>query len=73
MDIINDALDFERKKLSLRTRDERIRASLKLKSLILSINEIYKKKKDPMLMDIMKRLTLLKRRAESRLKPRMID
>ncbi len=70
MDIINAALDFESKKLSLKTRDDRIRASLQLKSLILSLNEIYKKKKDPTLMDIMKRLTLLKRRAESRLKPR---
>lgn len=70
MDIINTALDFEKKKLILATRDDRIRASIKLKNLILSLNEVYKEEKDPFIMDIMKRLTQLKRKAESRLKGR---
>lgn len=70
MDIINTALDFEKQKLRLVTRDERIRASIMLKKLILDLNEVYKQKKDPFIMDIMKRLTQLKRKAESRLKGR---
>ncbi len=70
MDIINTALDFEKQKLRLVTRDERIRASIILKNLILSLNEVYKQEKDPFIMDIMKRLTQLKRKAESRLKGR---
>ena len=70
MDIINTALDFEKQKLRLVTRDERIRASIMLKNLILSLNEVYKQEKDPFIMDIMKRLTQLKRKAESRLKGR---
>lgn len=68
MDLVKKALEFENTKLSLATRDDRIKASIKLKNLILSLNEIYKKEKDPFIMDIMKRLTLLKRKAESRLK-----
>jgi len=71
MDIVTTALDFEKKKLRLATRDDRIKASIQLKSLILSLNEIYKEKKDPFIMDIMKRLTALKRKAESRLKIRI--
>lgn len=70
MDIINTALDFEKKKLRLVTRDDRIRASIMLKNLILNLNEVYKQEKDPFIMDIMKRLTKLKRKAESRLKGR---
>ncbi len=71
MDIINTALNFEKEKLRLATRDDRIKASMKLKNLILSLNEIYKQEKDPFIMDIMKRLTILKRKAESRLKLRI--
>ena len=71
MDIIHTALEFEKKKLRLATRDDRIKASIKLKNLILSLNEIYKREKDPFIMDLMKRLTQLKRRAESRLKIRI--
>ena len=51
--------------------NDRIKASMKLKNLILSLNEIYKQEKDPFIMDIMKRLTILKRKAESRLKLRI--
>ena len=71
MNIINEALQYEKQKIVLKSRDDRIKASLKLKNLILSLNEIYKKESDPAIMDIMKRLTIIKRKAELRLKGRL--
>ena len=68
MELVEKALEFEHRKLSLRSTNERILASREVKSLILGINEIYKKTKNPELMDIMKRLTVIKQKAEKRLK-----
>ena len=51
---------------SLSTSD-RIEISRKAKTLILELNEIYKRKKDDHIMDIMKRLTVIKRKVEKRL------
>lgn len=67
MDLIERALEFEsRKKSSLSTSD-RIRLSREAKELILSLNEIYKENKDSEIMDIMKRLTVIKKKIEKRL------
>ena len=71
MDIINDALRFEKKKKVFKSRDDRIKASRKLKDLILNLNEEYKRERDPAIMEIMKRLTDIKRKVESRLKGRL--
>lgn len=71
MDLINEALEYEQRKLSLKTTSDRITASKKLKSLILGLNEIYKENKNPELMDIMKRLTVIKRKVEKRLNLRI--
>lgn len=68
MDILERALEFEQRKMSFTTNSERIVASREVKDLILGINELYKEKKDPELMDLMKRLTVLKRKIEKRLK-----
>jgi len=38
----------------------------------LALNEIYKRKKDEQIMDIMKRLTAIKRKVEKRLKGRAL-
>jgi hypothetical protein len=67
MDLVQKALEFEQRKISLKTTNERIIASKEVKSLILGINEIYKKTKNPNLMDLMKRLTVIKKKAEKRL------
>ncbi len=67
MSIIEQALEFEKRKLSLRSTDDRIVASQEAKSLILNLNEIYKVNKDQTIMDLMKRLTAIKRKVESRL------
>lgn len=68
MELVEKALEFEQRKLSLKSTNDRIIAAQKVKSMILGINEIYKKTKNPELMDIMKRLTVIKQKAEKRLK-----
>ncbi len=69
-ELINEALQFEQQKLTLRTTSDRIVASRKAKELILRLNEIYKETKDATIMDLMKRLTVIKRKVEKRLKGR---
>ncbi|WP_246849059.1 hypothetical protein [Aquimarina sp. U1-2] len=54
--------------MSNMTTSDRVAASREAKSLVLRLNEIYKKTKDSELMDLMKRLTEKKRRIEKRLK-----
>ncbi len=70
MDLIEKALEFETRKRKFQTTSDRILASREAKELILSLNEIYKKTKDANLMDIMKRLTVIKQKIEKRLKGR---
>ena len=70
MDIIEKALEFEQRKTSFKTTSERIVASRDAKALILGLNEIYKENKDPEIMDLMKRLTVIKQKIEKRLKGR---
>lgn len=68
MDIINEALEFEQIKMKSLSTSDRVEISRKAKRLILSLNEIYKRKKDDGIMDLMKRLTAIKRKVEKRLK-----
>jgi hypothetical protein len=69
-DLINEALQFEQQKTTFKTTSDRIVASRKAKDLILGLNEIYKQNKDAAIMDLMKRLTEVKRKIEKRLKGR---
>lgn len=68
MELIEKALEFETRKKRFPTTSDRIMAAREAKELILSINEVYKKSKDVKLMDLMKRLTVIKQRIERRLK-----
>lgn len=70
MDLINEALAFEKAKMSNMTTSDRVTAAREAKRLILAINEIYKKSKDTNLMDVMKILTVKKKKIEKRLKGR---
>lgn len=70
MEIIDKALEFETRKLSFQTTSDRIVASREVKALILGVNEVYKETKDPELMELMKRLTVIKKKIEVRLKGR---
>lgn len=70
MDLIERATEFENRKFSFKTTSDRILASREVKALILELNEVYKQSKDPNLMDLMKRLTVVKQKIEKRLKGR---
>ncbi|UTD16880.1 hypothetical protein HER15_11890 [Tenacibaculum mesophilum] len=61
MNLLQEALEFEKNYKSFKTRNE----------IILSINEVYKKSKDKKLMDVMKRITTVKQKVEKRLKGRL--
>ncbi|MBT4780542.1 hypothetical protein OAB30_03350 [Polaribacter sp.] len=68
MELIEKALEYEKRKMRFPTTSDRIMAAREAKDLILSLNEVFKKNKDPNIMDIMKRLTVIKQRIEKRLK-----
>ncbi|MDO9038650.1 MAG: hypothetical protein Q7U59_09930 [Lutibacter sp.] len=71
MELVQNALEFEQRKMILKTTNDRVLASREVKSLILGLNEVYKKTKNPELMDLMKRLTVIKRKIEKRLNLRL--
>lgn len=70
MDVIEEAQEFEQIKMKSLSTSDRVEISRKAKRLILDLNEIYKKKKDEQIMDLMKRLTAIKQKVEKRLKGR---
>ncbi|APY12673.1 hypothetical protein J1D01_03680 [Seonamhaeicola sp. NFXS20] len=72
MELIDKALEFEQRKHTFKTTSERIESSREVKALILEINNVYKENKDPELMDLMKRLTVIKQKIEKRLKGRNV-
>jgi hypothetical protein len=71
LNLIEEAIEFEKNHKSFKTRNEKILASRKAKEIVLSINTIYKKNKDQNLMNIMKRITVIKQKLEKRLKGRI--
>lgn len=70
MDMIQRALDFEKAERRSLSTSDRVRITREAKEIILGLNEIYKQNKDPEIMDIMKRLTVIKQKVEKRLKGR---
>jgi hypothetical protein len=72
MDAMNRALEFESRKMSGMTTSDRVESSRQAKSLILELNELYKKDKSDNIMDVMKRLTLIKRKIDKRLNGKMM-
>lgn len=72
LELINKALEFEQRKMRSLSTSDRVKISREAKTLILDLNQIYKSKKDQKIMDIMKRLTAIKRKVEKRLKGPLI-
>ncbi len=68
MELMKKALEFESRKMSNMTTSDRVAASREAKSIILALNEVYKKTKNMEIMDLMKLLTVKKKRIEKRLK-----
>lgn len=69
-DIIEQAHEYNNMSMSHLSTSDRVEASRLGKKIVLALNEIYKKTKDPELMDIMKLVTDKKRKIEKRLKGR---
>ncbi|SFD20854.1 hypothetical protein [Algibacter pectinivorans] len=72
MELIERAIEFENRKMRSLSTSDRVKLSREAKALILDLNEIYKIKKDEKIMDIMKRLTVIKRKIERRLKGKLL-
>ena len=70
MELIEKAIEFENRKHVYKSTNEKIVASREAKTLILELNEIYKENKDSEIMEMMKRLTVIKKKVEKRLKGR---
>jgi hypothetical protein len=70
MEILQEAEVFEKAKMSNMSNSDRVTASREAKRLVLAINIIYKKTKEATLMDLMKRLTIKKKKIDIRLKGR---
>ena len=70
MELIDKALEFEKTSLKSLSTSDLIEISREAKALILSLNEVYKTEKNEEIMEIMKRLTAMKRKVEKRLKGR---
>lgn len=68
MEKIQEANKFLDRRLSHMSTSDRVKASREAKSLVLGLNEIYKRTKDPKLMDIMKAITVKKQKIEKRIK-----
>jgi hypothetical protein len=69
--LIDEAIEFEKNYKSFKSRNEKIIATREAKRIVLSINDFYKKSKDQNLMNVMKRITIIKQKMEKRLKGRV--
>lgn len=65
--VIENAKEFEKRNMKSLSTSDRVKISREAKRLILALNTIYKEKKDEKIMDLMKRLTKMKRKVEKRL------
>ena len=68
MERINEANEFIDMRLSHMSTSDRVKASRRAKALVLGLNEMYKKSKDPIIMELMKAITVKKRKIEKRIK-----
>ncbi len=67
MDLLQQAQAYKDAKMSHMSTSDKVAASREAKRLILAINQRYKETKDESLMDLMKRLTVKKKKIEKRL------
>ena len=70
VELVSQAIEFEKNEKSFKTRSEKIIAAKEAKKIILSLNEVYKKDGDEELMSIMKRISVIKIKLEKRLRIR---
>ena len=68
MDLLLKADEFNKRPMSHMSTSDRVKASREAKELVLAINEIYKKTKDSKLMEVMKKITVKKKKIDKRIK-----
>ena len=66
-ELVTEAVFLIKAQKTFKSRNDKIMASRKTKELILALNEIYKETREKDLMDVMKDLTAVKRKVETRL------
>jgi len=66
--LVKRAKEFEKTSVKALKTNERIIIYREAKEIKLSLNEMYKEEKDPAIMELMKKLTLIKQKVEKRLK-----
>ena len=67
MSLFDKSQEFLSRKMSHMSTSDRVKASREAKALVLGLNEIYKQNKDATIMDLMKTITVKKRKIEKRL------
>lgn len=70
MNWVELATEFENRKMSGMTTSDRVNASREAKKIVLGLNELYKIDKKESLMDLMKLVTIKKRKIDKRLRGR---
>ena len=68
MELLQKASESIQRSMANMSTSDRVKASREAKTIVLSINEIYKETRDPKLMDIMKLVTTKKRKIDKRLR-----
>jgi hypothetical protein len=64
---IEKATEFEKRSMGKMSTSDRLAASKEAKALVLELNEFYKESKDPAIMDLMKLVTVKKKKIDKRL------
>ena len=65
--IMEKGLEFEKRSMGKMSTSDRLAASKEAKELVLALNEFYKESKDPEIMDLMKLITVKKKKIDKRL------
>jgi hypothetical protein len=64
---IEKGKEFEKRSMGKMTTSDRLAASKEAKALVLALNEFYKESKDSEIMDLMKLITVKKKKIDKRL------
>ncbi len=66
-EILEEAEEYNKMSMSRMSYTDKVKASRLGKKIVLAINEFYKKTKDPELMEMMKLVTVKKRKIDKKL------
>lgn len=67
-EILQEAEQYNKMSMARMSYTDKVKASMQGKELVLSINEVYKKTNDPELMEVMKLVTIKKKKIDKKLR-----